>query len=377
MGPAWWGAVMGTGIIGTLTQLHAGGSAVGAGMARVFLLAGWTMMLCFAVAFAIRCARNVEVWRSSITGVGAAAWGMVSMGVLAVGAATSTVLPQWAASLASGAWWADGVLWVIGTIIGVVSTFGFTLGVLRHRHPEPRPAWGLAIVPLMVSATCGAPFVTELDSPLLAFVLLTVLVACFVCSLTLGLVIFAVALHHHWRIDRLPLAVSASSWIPLGVVGQSTAAAQVMAGQAPRFLDPEAVTQAQFVANMYGFVMLTVAIPVVAYAAYLTIDGFVHQMPFSPGWWALTFPIGTLSLGAFHLGNNTGLSVYSTASVVAWTVLLGTWTLCAVASLLHLRPQRAVDSPAEPAQAETTTPTSQLAGTDHSRAPREFVSATR
>ncbi|MGP5390499.1 hypothetical protein [Glutamicibacter arilaitensis] len=36
LGPAWWGAVMGTGIASTLTQLHAGQTTLGADLARFF-----------------------------------------------------------------------------------------------------------------------------------------------------------------------------------------------------------------------------------------------------------------------------------------------------------------------------------------------------
>lgn len=337
MGPPWWGAVMGTGIIGTLTQLHAGDTSVGAGIARFFLIVGWVLMLSFSVAFITRCIQDLEVWRSSISGVGAAAWGMVSMGTLAVGAATATVLPSWIPDTTTAAWNIDEILWTLGTAVGLLSTFGFTLALIRQRPAQPRPAWGLAIVPPMVSATCGAPFVARIESPVAAFALLVFLVACFVCSLTLGVVIFSAAYHHHLRIDPIPAALATSSWIPLGVVGQSTAAAQAIAGQAARFLSAEAVRSAHLVANFYGCVMLTVAIPLVAFAIYTTVRGAVNRMPFSPGWWALTFPIGTLSLGALSLGESSRLAGYSTASVIAWMILLCTWTLCSVSSLLSLR----------------------------------------
>jgi tellurite resistance protein TehA-like permease len=165
MGPPWWGAVMGTGILGTLTQLHVGASAPGAVLARFFLVAGWVLMVSFAAAFIRRVARSPEVWRVSVSGVGSSAWGMVAMGILSVGSATGTVLPAWSPALATAAWTADRTLWLLGTVIGVLSTFGFAVGLLRHRPAGPRPAWGLAIVPPMVSATSGAPFVPRSPHP--------------------------------------------------------------------------------------------------------------------------------------------------------------------------------------------------------------------
>jgi tellurite resistance protein TehA-like permease len=120
------------------------------------------------------------------------------------------------------------------------------------------------------------------------------------------------------------------------VVGQSTAAAQAIAAQSVRFLAPEFAPSGHAIANAYGYVMLSVAVPLVALAISVTVHGLRNGMPFSPGWWALTFPIGTLSLGAFNLAKGSHLGGYATASTIAWIVLLGTWTLCAVASLRPL-----------------------------------------
>ena len=345
MGPPWWGAVMGPGILGPLTQLHVGAWSAGAVLARFFLVAGWLLMVSFAATFIVRVARSVQVWRASVSGVGSSAWGMVAMGILAVGAATGAVLPAWNAALTELAWKADRTLWLIGTVIGFLSTFGFAVALLRNRPAEPRPAWGLAIVPPMVSATSGAPFVAQLSSPLAALGLLTFLGACFVCSLTLGIVIFTAAYHHHLRIDPIPVPLSISSWIPLGVVGQSTAAAQAIAGQSERFLLPAAAPAAHTIADVYGYLMLSIAIPLVALAISVTVHGMRNGMPFSPGWWALTFPIGTLSLGAFNLAKGSHLSGYAIASTVAWIVLLGTWTLCVIASLRPLVLQLAAGRP--------------------------------
>jgi len=129
----------------------------------------------------------------------------------------------------------------------------------------------------------------------------------------------------------LPIAASASAWIPLGMVGQSTAAVQVMATQGGALLVAPAA--AHQLANDYGYLMLLVSVPVVAYAVRMTVRGFRARMPFSPGWWALTFPIGTLALGSLLLGEATGDAVISAVGVAAVVTLTGTWTLCAVATL--------------------------------------------
>ncbi|MFT4086217.1 MAG: TDT family transporter [Gordonia sp. (in: high G+C Gram-positive bacteria)] len=337
-GPAWWGAVMGTGIVATLTELHAGHHAAGADLARFFVIVAWLLMLGLTAGFIARIVRDRSVWRESVSGVGAFAWGMVSMGVTSVGAATSAVVPAWYAPLARTAWLLDAALWTLGAVVGIASTAGFVAYILRRNPDGPRPAWGLAVVAPMVTATCGAPFVGQIDSDAASFALCAFLVCCFATSLVLGVVVFAVAYAHHFRVDPLPVAAAPSSWIPLGVVGQSTAAAQAISAQSARFLSPAAHDAAARFADVYGMVMLAVAVPLVAFAVVTTLRGARDRMPFSPGCWALTFPIGTLSLGSHHLAEATGLTVYSAAAVTAWIVLLGTWTLCATASLRSLLP---------------------------------------
>ena len=156
--------------------------------------------------------------------------------------------------------------------------------------------------------------------------------ACFVLSLTLGAVIFTVAYHHHWRVAGLAVAASTTAWIPLGVVGQSTAAAQAMAGSAGPLLPATLAAALQDVANDYGVLMLGLGVPLAAWAVAMTVRGFRRRMPFVPGWWSLTFPIGTLALGAHLLGVGSGMTVFLAAGLACWSALCGTWVLCAVAT---------------------------------------------
>ena len=257
---------------------------------------------------------------------------MVSMGVLAVGSATATVLPSWVPALADVAVVLDGIGWVLGTALGLATAVGFTVLLIRSDAGAPTTVWGLAVVPPMVSATVGAGLVAHLPSPGLQLSLLLVTAACFVLSLTLGAVIFTVAYHHHWRVAGLAVAASTTAWIPLGVVGQSTAAAQAMAGSAGPLLPATLAAALQDVANDYGVLMLGLGVPLAAWAVAMTVRGFRRRMPFVPGWWSLTFPIGTLALGAHLLGVGTGLTGFLVAGVVLVVVLAGTWTLCAVAT---------------------------------------------
>jgi tellurite resistance protein TehA-like permease len=328
VGPAWYGAVMGTAILATLTQTL----VPGLWMARVLLVLGWLLLVGMTAGFAARAVRQPGTLAASLRVGALPLWGMVSMGVLAVGSATAAVLPSWVPALADVAVVLDGIGWVLGTVLGLATAIGFTVLLVCSDAGAPTTVWGLAVVPPMVSATVGAGLVPHLSNPALQSSLLLVTAACFVLSLTLGAVIFTVAYHHHWRVAGLAVAASTTSWIPLGVVGQSTAAAQAMAGSAGPLLPATVAAALQDAANDYGVLMLGLGVPLAAWAVAVTVRGFRRRMPFVPGWWSLTFPIGTLALGAHLLGVGTGLTGFLVAGVVLVVVLAGTWTLCAVAS---------------------------------------------
>lgn len=327
-GPAWYGAVMGTAILATLTQTLVPGLWV----ARTLLVLGWLLLVGLTAGFAVRAVRHPGTLAASVKVGALPLWGMVSMGMLAVGSATATVLPSWVPALADVAVVLDGIGWLLGTVLGLATAVGFSVLLVRSDAGTPTTVWGLAVVPPMVSATVGAGLVQHLPNPTLQLSLLLITAACFLLSLTLGAVIFTVAYHHHWRVAGLAVAASTTAWIPLGVVGQSTAAAQAMAGSAGPLLPATLAAALQDVANDYGMLMLGLGVPLAAWAVAMTVRGFRRKMPFVPGWWSLTFPIGTLALGAHLLGIGTGLTGFLVAGVVLVVVLAGTWTLCAVAT---------------------------------------------
>jgi tellurite resistance protein TehA-like permease len=345
-GPVWFSSVMGTGILATLLGHDATHSSALLIPAAGLLAFGVLLLVGLAAGFGRRVARDRDAFRSTIRDAAVVpTWGTVSMGVLSIGSAAATVLPQLGARTASGgpaAWvtTVDATCWVVGTALGVVTAFGFAAVLVKRDLGSPVPAWGLPIVPPMVSATTGAALVPQLDSPAARLALLVATLACFFLALFLGALVFALSYHHHWRGSALPIPASASAWIPLGVVGQSMAAAQVMAAQSTLVIAPTTVAAARTLANGYGYLMLGLAAPVVGYAVSMTVRGFRARMPFSPGWWALTFPIGTLALGTRLLGSASGHGSISALGIAATGALCGTWLLCVAATAFAVKQAR-------------------------------------
>ncbi|SPT75740.1 C4-dicarboxylate transporter/malic acid transport protein [Arcanobacterium haemolyticum] len=339
MGPAWFSSVMGTGILSNLLgrHIHAQPWLI---VPSAFLLGVGALLLTFyTYSYCARWIKNTNNIRSKRRLLPAVDpnWGTVSMGYLSIGAALLTVGPH--IGLSSIAVPGDTILWWIGTLIGIITNFSFMAHAIFRHLGQPVPAWGLAVVGPMVSATTGAILLTHYTSLGMQFFILTLSFLCFIIALVNGAIIFALAYGSHMRFNKLPTAVALSAWIPLGVVGQSTAAAVAIASSSGLFLTQLAHPYATHMAIGYGCIMLLTAIPVIAFAVRQTISGFARNLPFSPGWWALTFPIGTLALGGAFLSEVpmiAGTLLATIASIIGWaslTTLCFTWTFCAIASL--------------------------------------------
>lgn len=341
--PAWYGSVMGSAILGTLSELRTDVIPFGHTLAVGFWLIACTLLVVLTVSFVARIARDRAAFRASVANpVAMAQWGMVSMGVLAVGSATSAVLPAISSGLSDAAWRADLVLWAIGTVIGLATAVAVPARLLVVDPSTPTTAWGLAVVPPMVSATGGAGIVGWLSDPQARVWVLLASAACFFVALVLGVIIFAIAYRHHWLVEPLPLAASITAWLPLGVVGQSTAAAQAIARQSASMLQGQFATTVTQAGHVYGYVVLTIGVPLVAWALAMTVRGFTKRMPFSPGWWGMTFPVGTLVLGSTMLGRSSHHAIFTWAGAALYLFLLGTWSVCAISSLLAVCHQRAL-----------------------------------
>lgn len=332
VGIVWFPSVMGTGILANLLATHED-KIPGAHYASLLLLGlCWLILIVLVVGTLYRSARYpLELYQSLTRPAQIPFWGTVAMGFLSAGSALSAVVPTHYPQLASFAWQANTIVWCIGTTVGIISALGFGVRLVGGNLGSPSAVWGLAVVGPMVSATTGAVLSLHVPSQWHPYMLL-LSICCFFLALFLGCIIFAYCYHRHWRIEAVPLVASASTWIPLGLVGQSTAAVQAIRAGLQPFVRSELDDAVAVLANGYGMLMLSVGVPLILWAAYVTVRGFYHRMPFTPGWWALTFPIGTVALGSTLLGRATEAAVVYSCGVIATYVLCVTVTLCLGAS---------------------------------------------
>ena len=336
VGPAWYGSVMGTGMLATLLQM-VGGHHVPALAPLGLLLLGWLLLVGLSVGFVGRVVTRPGTLRASVT-VPAQfmGWGMVSMGVLSIGSATATVLPaHWPAATAL-AWRIDGALWLIGTALGWAAALYF-LWLMRSANTcDATFTWGLPGVAPMVTATTGAVLSDSLPAGLPRLLVLLASGASFALALGLGVTVFVLAYSQHWTRARLADSLAPTAWIPLGIVGQSTAAADSLAGRLSALLSEQASADLTRIAQGYGLTMLALGVPLAGWAAWRTARAFAAHIGFTPAWWSLTFPVGTLSLGSHLLGARLDSPVIQAVPVATLVCLVGTWTIAATGTVQAL-----------------------------------------
>ncbi|MCS4485140.1 TDT family transporter [Gleimia sp. 6138-11-ORH1] len=335
-GPVWFPSVMGTGILTTLLIQHAAHIPTAAHLALLTLFLAWSLLLFLTLAFLYRGISNPRVFSEALYSPAIIPfWGTVSMGYLSVGSATATAVPYHWPKLTELAWQIDTVMWLIGAAIGILSAFYFAIRMVGTSLGTPNFVWGLAVVGPMVAATSGANLSTHLPENWGPLVLIFSITG-FMVSFTLGWAIFIQAYYQFFTVQPLPLIASASSWIPLGLVGQSTAAVQAFVVSGKEFATGRLIEDLVSLANWYGFVMFAVGTPLTLWATIVTIRGFAQKMPFTPSWWATTFPIGTLALGATALGKSLE------SSLLIWLGAANTLVLCATVTLSLTASLRAI-----------------------------------
>jgi tellurite resistance protein TehA-like permease len=213
------------------------------------------------------------------------AWSMMTMGVLALGSAADTNL-GWAGTHAA--------TWMIGSAAALVVFAVQCTRLVRRKVSAVFPGV-LPLVTPMVAATNAA----QLGHPLPGSVF-------FFASLLTALPAFARVYNSAGR--RPAGGLAATAWIPLGVVGQSSAAALLL-------------TDGRTVGVVYAVAILCLGVPAGIWAIVNHWGALRHLPAANPSWWAATFPVGTCSLGTHTLAAATGEGWIDVVSAVLLVLL--------------------------------------------------------
>ncbi|MBF6182194.1 TDT family transporter [Nocardia otitidiscaviarum] len=338
IGPNWFAAVMGTGIVATAAvtlpwQPHGLRGAATA----VWALAA-VLLVVVAGAFAVHWMRHPEAARAhGRHPVMAHFYGAPPMALLTVGAGTlllgSDVIGMRAAVAV------DWVLWSAGTVLGLLTALVIPYRMITGQPSRAEAAFGgwlMPVVPPMVSAATGALLVPHLPAGQPRLTMMFACLAMFGLSLIAAVITITLIwsrLLHHGPPARESVA---TVWIVLGPLGQSVTAAGMLANAAPVALpDPYArgllVFSVVFGVAVWGFAMLWLGLALAVTLRHRTV------MPFNLTWWGFTFPVGTCVTGSSALYAHTGADLFAVAAVGLYVLLVGAWVIVAGRTLAGIR----------------------------------------
>jgi|tagenome__1003787_1003787.scaffolds.fasta_scaffold20902094_2 C4-dicarboxylate transporter/malic acid transport protein len=332
LGPNWFAAVMGTGIVATAAATL----PVQWPVLRGFASAVWVLAALWLIA--LTGAEILHWTRHRTTALGHARnpvmvqfYGAPPMALLTIGAGALLLGPGLIGEHAAIT--IDAVLWPLGTLTGLASSLVVPYLMFTRLRAAPDAAFGgwlMPVVPPMVSAATGALLIPHLPAGQPRLTMLLACYAMFGLSLIASVVVIAQLWQRLVRYSVGPAAMVPTVWIVLGPLGQSITAANLLGGVAPLALPPPYSTAFSAFGVVYGVPVWGFAALWAGLATALTVRAARDRLPFSLTWWSFTFPLGTCVTGTSDLALHTGAAAFRWAALALYVALVAAWAVVSV-----------------------------------------------
>lgn len=332
LGPSWFAAVMGTGIVANAAVTLPRSSHLLRTAATVVWLGAALLLVLLAVGYL----RQRTLRSHAGDPVTAQFFGAPPMALLTVGSGALLLgRPLIGTETALGVAW---VLWSLGTALGLVTACTVPyLMVTRHRFTPDAAfgGWLMPVVPPMVSAATGALLVPHAPAGQSR---LALLLGCY-AMLGLGMVaallvltmIYGRLVHH----EAPTGAVVPTVWIGVGALGQSVTALGALAAVAPSVLPAPYARGTEVFALLGGVVVWGFTMLWAALATGLTVRTIRAGLPFAPTWWSFIFPVGACVTATSALAARAGSEMFGWLAVAFYGLLVIAWVVVTGHSLRH------------------------------------------
>lgn len=348
IGPNWFAAVMGTGIVAnavaTLPVQVPGLLA----FARVVWALDVVLLALVVVATAVHWVQHRDTARSHLDNpVMSHFYGAPAMALMTVGAGALLVgQPVVGRSVAIAV---ASILWLSGTLLGLWTAVAIPVKAFTTHEVAPDAAFGgwlMPVVPPMVSAATGPLLLPHLPAGQWQLAMQLACTMMFGLTLVASLIVITLIwgrLVHH----KVGAAAAVPTlWIVLGPLGQSVTAAHTLGVAAPSVLPEPYGSAFRAMGLVFGLPMWAFAMLWLAIAATVTIRTARSGLPFSLTWWSFTFPVGTVVTGTSGLAAATGATFLSVTALALYAGLLLAWATVAFRTARGVWDGRLLLSPA-------------------------------
>ena len=340
--PGWYGAVMGTAIVGIVAYQNPGQVAALGDIMRAVgvLMVALSALLAvgLGVPYVVRWIRHPDAARADLSNpVVGALHATFPAGLLVLAVGTATVGPSVLSADATLALVA--VLGAVGIVLGFAMSVVFAAILFTARGVEPQTANGAWFIPPVVPVI--VPMVLVPLAPRVAPADLGLLLATGYAFWGMGLLLFilvASLLYDRLVFHPLPAAPLAPSlWIGLGPIGVG-GLALLRLGQAgaPVWGDAAPAVEAVSLIGataLWGFGLWWLAASAVLLGAYLRRG----RLPYGLGWWAFTFPVGAYAASTLALARGWHAGALEALATLLFVGLAAFWAIVAIGTLRALR----------------------------------------
>lgn len=316
--PAWFAAVMGTGVFACMLRFYAAHvpvlDAVATGLHWFNVALGATLAVPWIARWILHPAASLATLRHPVQ---AHLYPTFSIALLVLALQFSLFGPQ--RELATALWVAGAALTVIFSFVILALVFEGEAVALEHVTPAMFiPPVGLAVIPV-----AGASLATGLApgwrEPALAFNWAALGAGALLYVALLALTTMRYVLHKRIGPPMVP-----AGWINLGPLGVMPVSLLALSEAMPQL-------GATAVVHVLGLLLWGFGAWWLVMALVLTIGAWRRgELPFALSWWGFTFPLGAFVAASWRLGNALALAPIVAVGAVALALLALLWTVTAV-----------------------------------------------
>lgn len=340
--PGWFGAVMGTAIVGVGAFMNPGNIAALQLLARVvgiaFAILAYALFIALGIPYVWRWVRHPDAaWKDLQHPILGGLYGTFPGGLIVLGVMTASIGPAiFSAEVVFGI---VAVLAAIGVVLAfaISVVFAYILFVTPSVNVESaNGGWFIPPVVNIIIPMGLLPLLPRADVET-ARLLLVVSYAAWGIGFFLFLMV-ASLLYDRLVYHPLPGAPHAPSlWIGLGPIGVGGLALIRMA-QSGAMLWGEMANAVNALSSLgalalWGFGIWWLAAAILLLRKYLRTSG----LPFGIGWWAFTFPLGAYTVSTLTLARTLHVSAMEVFGALLFVLLAVFWLVVTIRTLIGVR----------------------------------------